>query len=55
VVSGRNPAELDAFATGLADRTGRKIVGMAADLAEPDAPNDWPSGPGPRSVGWTCW
>jgi NAD(P)-dependent dehydrogenase (short-subunit alcohol dehydrogenase family) len=38
VVSGRNPAELDAFATGLADRTGRKIVGVAADLAEPDAP-----------------
>ena len=38
VVSGRNAVELDAYAAQLADRTGRKVAVVAADLAEPDAP-----------------
>ncbi len=38
VVSGRNAVELDAYAAELADRTGRKVAVVAADLAEPDAP-----------------
>jgi NAD(P)-dependent dehydrogenase (short-subunit alcohol dehydrogenase family) len=39
VVSGRAKAELDAFAAGLVERTGRKVVGIPADLAEPSAPD----------------
>jgi NAD(P)-dependent dehydrogenase (short-subunit alcohol dehydrogenase family) len=40
VVSGRAGAELDAFPAGLVDRTGRKVVGVPADLAEPSAPDE---------------
>ncbi len=40
VVSGRAEAELDAFAAGLVARTGRKVVGIPADLAEPNAPDE---------------
>lgn len=39
VISGRGAAELDAHAAELAARTGRTVVGVAADLAEPDAPD----------------
>ena len=40
VVSGRTEAELDAFAAWLVERTGRKVVGIPADLAEPSAPDE---------------
>jgi NAD(P)-dependent dehydrogenase (short-subunit alcohol dehydrogenase family) len=38
VVSGRNAAELDAYAAELSGRSGRRVLGVAADLAEPEAP-----------------
>jgi NAD(P)-dependent dehydrogenase (short-subunit alcohol dehydrogenase family) len=40
VVSGREATELDDFARELAGRTGRKVVGVAADLSSPTAPDE---------------